>query len=123
MANHTQTVRTVSGVAVKRSVVNASSADAAGVAIVAAVAGKRIAVLAACLIAAGDVTATFYSGPADSGTALTGGLALAASGGFVIGPPSDPELAWIVTAPGQQLTVLLSGAVAVSGWIVYAEVD
>ena len=121
-AHYTQTVRTVSGVEIKRVAVNASSNAAAGNTLIAAVAGKRIAVLAACLIAAGDVVATFYSDPANTGTALSGGLALSANGGFVINAPTDPGMAWLMTEPGEALTLHLASAVSVGGWLVYFEV-
>lgn len=121
-AHYTQTVRTVSGVQAKRVAVNASSNAAAGNTLIAAVAGKRIGVLAACLIAAGDVVATFYSGPANTGTALTGPLNLAANGGFVINAPTDPATAWLMTAPGEALALHLASAVAVGGWLIYFEV-
>lgn len=122
-ANYTQTVRTVSGVQAKRVAVNASSDAAAGNTLIATVAGKRIAVLATCLIAAGEVTATFHSGPADTGSTLTGPLALSANGGFVINAPSDPGIAWLMTAPGEALTLHLASAVSVGGWLVYLEVE
>lgn len=121
-AHYTQTVRTVSGVQAKRIAVNASSNAAAGNTLIAAVPGKRIGVLAACLIAAGDVVATFYSGPADTGTALTGPLTLAANGGFVINAPIDPATAWLLTAPGEALTLHLATTVTVGGWLVYFEI-
>lgn len=120
--NYTQTVRTVSGVQAKRVAVNASSDAAAGNTLIVAVPGKRIAVLAACLITAGDVVSTFYSGPADTGTNLTGALPLGTNGGFVINPPADPALAWLMTAPGEALTLRLASAVSVGGWLVYFEV-
>jgi hypothetical protein len=120
-ANYTQTVRAVSGVQVKRIAVNAASDAAAGNMLIAAVPGQRIGVLAACLIAAGDVAATFYSGPADTGTALTGPLSLAANGGFVINAPTDPTTAWLLTEPGEALTLHLASAVAVGGWLIYFE--
>lgn len=119
--NYSQVVRTVSGAQPNRVAVNASSNAAAGNALVAAVPGKRIGVLAACLIAAGDVVSTFYSGPADTGTAITGPLALAANGGFVVNAPADPSLAWLMTAPGEALTLRLTTAVQVGGWLVYSE--
>ena len=121
-AHYTQIVRTVSGVQAKRVAVNASSDAAAGNTLIAAVSGQRIAVLAACLIAAGDVVATFYSGPANTGTALSGGLALSANGGFVINAPSDPGGAWLMTEPGEALTLHLASAITVGGWLVYFEV-
>jgi hypothetical protein len=119
--HYTQIVRTVAGVDAKRAAVNAASSAAVGNTLVAAVPGKRICVLAACLIAAGDVSATFFSGAADTGTALTGPLTLSASGGFVINAPADPAMAWMVTEPGEALTLGLSADVAVGGWLVYCE--
>lgn len=120
-SHYTQTVRTVAGVEAKRVAVNASSDATAGNTLIAAVPGKRIGVLAACLIANGEVAATIYSGPADTGTALSGPLPLAANGGFVINAPTDPRLAWLLTAPGEALTLHLASPVAVGGWLVYFE--
>ena len=122
-SNYTQIVRTVGGVEVKRAVVNAASDAAAGNTLVAAVSGKRICVLAACLIAAGDVSATFFSGPANTGEAISGPLPLGGNGGFAIDAPTDPAMAWMKTAAGQGLTLHLGAAVQVGGWLVYFEED
>lgn len=121
--NYTQVVRTVAGVEAKRAVVNAASSAATGNELIAAVPGKRICVLAACLVAAGDVVATFYSGPADSGTVLSGPMALGSNGGFAIDAPADANLAWLRTEPGEALTLHLGAAVQVGGWLVYFEED
>lgn len=120
---YTQIVRPVAGVEVKRAVVDAASNAAAGNILVTEVPGKRICVLAACLIAAGDVAATFYSGPADVGMALSGPLPLGANGGFVIDAPLDANLAWLRNEPGESLTLHLGAAVQVGGWLVYFEED
>lgn len=84
--------------------------------VVAAVTGKRLAVVSAFLVATAAVSAQFRSGAT---TALTGAMALAANGGLVLGGPGVP---WLVTASGEALTLNLSGAVAVNGAVVYAEV-
>lgn len=117
--NYNQIVRPVAGVQAQRAAVDATSAAADGNMLVDAVAGKRICVLAACLIAAGDVNATFYTGAADTGTAITGPLALTAAGGFVVPAPTDANLAWLVTDPGEALTLHLDAAVQIGGFIVY----
>ena len=121
MSNYTQIVRTVSGVEVKRIKIDAASNDAAGNVLIAAAADKKLCVLGVCLIAAGDVAATFFSGPADTGTAITGPLPLAANGGFVVNPPTDPAMHWIESAAGEALTLLLDTAVQCSGFVTYYE--
>ena len=108
-------------VTVKRAKISAASNAAAGNTLIAAVAGKRIHVLSAFVMAAGDVTATFYTDAADEGTALTGALSLGANGGFAWPNPPHPALAPIRTDAGEALTMLLSAAVQVSGWITYFE--
>jgi len=118
---YTQVVRTVAGVDVQRVPVDAALDAAEGNLLLAGVSGRRLCVVAACLIAAGDVTATFYSGPADTGTALTGPLPLGTNGGFTLDAPTDPALAWLTTEPGQPLTLHLGSAVPVAGWLVYYE--
>lgn len=85
--------------------------------IVAAVAGKKIRVLAVTLVGAGSVTARFES-DAD-GTALTGQMTLAASTVVELG--YNPA-GWFETVSGELLNLELSGAVSVDGCIVYAEV-
>ena len=108
-------------VTVKRIKIDAASAAAAGNELIAAVAGKRIYVLSAFLMAAAPVDGTFFSDPADTGDALTGALTLGAGGGFAWPFPPHPALAPLVTVAGESLSLLLSSAVQVSGWIVYYE--
>jgi len=115
-------VRSGGAVEIKRAKINAASNAAAGNTLVPAVASKKLCVLGVCLIAAGAVNATFYSGPADTGTAISAALALAANGGFVLPVPGDREQYWFATNAGEALTLLLSAAVQCSGWIVYFEV-
>ena len=119
--HYTQVVRSVAGVEAKRAVVNAASDAASGNEIVAAVTGKSICALAVCLMAADAVNATFYSGPGDTGTAITGPMPLGANGGFVNPAPADSEMHWLQTESGKALTLKLDAAVQVSGWVVYYE--
>ena len=119
--NYNQIVRTTGGVEVKRTKIDAASNAAAGNTLVASVAGKRLCILGVTLIAAGTVSTTFYSGPGDSGTALSGALPLAANGGFVVNPPADPAMHWLETVAGQALTLKLSAAIQCSGFITYYE--
>ena len=97
----------------KRAAISASSSG--DNTIVAAVTGKIIRVYSVVLIVASTVTVRFESGA--SGTALTGQMPLTV--GFA--PPFNP---WghFETLEGQLLNLELSGAVAVSGWLMYAEV-
>ncbi len=85
--------------------------------IVAAVATKKIRVLAVFLVAAGTVAARFESGA--SGTALTGQMNLIVNTGFVL--PFNP-LGWLESGTGVLLNLELSGAVSVDGCLVYVEV-
>jgi hypothetical protein len=86
--------------------------------IVGAVTGKRLRVLAVCLVAGGATTVRFESG--SSGMALTGQMSLSANGGFVL--PLN-EAGWFETAVGALLNLELGGAVAVAGCLVYQELD
>ena len=113
--------RLAASVTVKRAKIDASSADAAGNELIAAVAGKRVCVLGLCLMAAEAVAATFFSGPADTGTALSGPMPLGERGGFINPSPADPVMHWLETVAGEELSLLLSVAVQVSGWVVYYE--
>jgi hypothetical protein len=85
--------------------------------LVAAVASKKIRVHAIFMVAAAAVTARFESGA--GGTALTGQMALAANGGFVL--PFNPA-GWFETASNTLLNLELSGAISVAGSLVYTEV-
>jgi hypothetical protein len=76
-------------------------------------AGQRIAVKRYFLAAGGAVTATWKS---SGGTALSGPLTLAAAGAGVIDADDD---ALFATANGEGLTLNLSGAVAVGGYLVF----
>jgi len=85
--------------------------------LVAAVASKKIRVLALFAVAAAAVAVRFESGA--SGTALTGQMNLAANGGFVL--PFNP-VGWFETASNTLLNMELGGAVSVDGSLVYVEV-
>ena len=86
--------------------------------VVAAVAGKKIRVLGFMLVGAGAVVAKFQSGA--GGTDLTGAMTLAA--GTSIGvPPFSTGL--FETAVATLLNLNLSGAIQVSGFLVYCTVE
>ena len=85
--------------------------------ILAAVASKKIRVLACFLVAAAAVNTRFESGA--GGTALTGQMNCAANGGFVL--PFNP-VGWFETASNTLLNLELSGAVSVDGSLTYVEV-
>ena len=84
--------------------------------LVAAIAGRRIRVLGYLMVAAGAVTVKFQSASTD----LTGAMTLAtgvpntAMGGNSLDVIPDVE-----TAHGEALNLTLSGAVQVSGWLLY----
>lgn len=85
--------------------------------LVAAVAGKKIRVLALFVVAAGTVNVRLESGA--SGTALTGQMNLIANTGFVL--PYNPA-GWCETGSAALLNLELSAAVSVDGALVYIEV-
>lgn len=84
--------------------------------IVSAVAGKRLLVLAYNYMANGTVNVKWRSNTTDK----TGLAYLVANTGKVA-PFSS--VGWLITASGDALVLNLSGAVAVGGEVVYAEVD
>lgn len=86
--------------------------------IVAAVASKKIRVLAYNLMGAGAVNARFQT--AAAGAYLTGLKYIAAAGGGICAPFNP--VGWFETVAGDLLNLELSGAVAVGGEIVYIEV-
>lgn len=99
-----------------------AAASAGDNTLVAAVVGKKIRVLSLFVLAASAVNVYFTS--AAGGTVIFGGstnkITLAANGGFVL--PFSP-VGWFENSAANQALVLnLSGAVAVSGGLVYVEV-
>jgi hypothetical protein len=85
--------------------------------LVAAVAGKKIRVVQAILVAAGDVVARFEDGA--GGTALTGQHDLTTNSGFTL--PFSP-VGWFETTANTLLNLELDAGVNVSGCLVYVEV-
>ena len=85
--------------------------------IVAAVASKKVRVIACLLVAAGTVNVRFESGA--SGTAKSGQMNLVANTGFVL--PFNPS-GWLETASNTLLNLELSAAISVDGLLVYVEV-
>jgi hypothetical protein len=86
--------------------------------LVAAVTGKKIKVLSLVLVGAGAVNVRLESGA--GGTALTGVMSLTANGDLkIVFPITEPGYHWVETAAGSLLNMELSGAVQVSGCIVY----
>ncbi len=86
--------------------------------LVAAVAGKKIRILAVILIAAGTVIARFES--AADGTAMSGQMNLGITSGFCL-PYS--EAGWGETIVGELLNLELGGAISVDGMLVYRLID
>ena len=85
--------------------------------LVAAVANKKIRVLALALVAITAVNVRFENGAA--GTALSGVMSIGATGGFVL--PFNPT-GWFETGSNTLLNMELSAAVQVSGCLTYVEV-
>lgn len=98
---------------VKYAVITTSASGAT--AIVAAVTGKKIRVIAYSVVANAAVNVKWQSGTTD----VTGLKYLAANGGIVQG--YNPA-GWFQTASAEALNINLSGAVAVGGEVVYVEV-
>lgn len=88
--------------------------------LVAAVASKKIRVLAYLLSGSAAVNAKFSSDPAGTPSYITG-LHYIVSGGQGAAPAFCP-VGLFETASGKALGINLSGAVAVGGWLVYIEV-
>lgn len=86
--------------------------------VVAAVAGKRIAVESYALVVSGAVSVKWKSGAA---TDLSGAMALAANGGLAPAG-AGPDSSLLATAAGGALVLNLSAAVQVSGHVAYREV-
>ena len=107
----------ISGVAVTPKYAIIDAASSGDNTLVAAVASKKIRVLAGLLVASGTVTVRFESGA--SGTALTGQMTLVANMGFQI--PYCPAGNFESTS-GVLLNLELSAAISVDGWLVYIEV-
>jgi hypothetical protein len=85
--------------------------------LVAAVAGRKIRVLSAVLVAAGTVSPKFQSGT--GATDLTGAMPMVANGVIVL--PFNPE-GWAETLAGALLNLNLNVAISVTGVITYVEV-
>lgn len=87
--------------------------------IVAAVAGKKIRVIAYTIVAAGAVTVRFEDGA--SGTALTGQMSLAANGGVV--NSYNPGGCFADCSVNTLLNLELGGAVSADGHLTYQLID
>jgi hypothetical protein len=87
--------------------------------LVAAVAGKKIRVIALVLVASGGANnARFESGTA--GTALTGVMNIGANGQLIL--PAN-RAGWFETAAATLLNLELSAATAVGGMLTYVTVE
>ncbi len=88
--------------------------------IISAVASNKLRVVAAFMIAAGDVNAYFVDG---ANTAICGdgtnGMDLTSNSGFVL--PFNPA-GWFETASNQTLDLNLSGAIRVAGCLTYIQI-
>jgi len=88
--------------------------------LVAASAGKKVKVLGATLIAAGDVDVQFRSGTGP-GTALTGVMSLARDGNGFVANPAPVGYHHFETVAGEALILNLSAAIQAGGWLVYVQ--
>jgi len=91
--------------------------------IVAAVAGKRIAMISCLLISTGITTVRFESGTTGDNF-LTGQMSTKDATGFMAPAQSDSRI-WIpywITNEGESLNIQLSAAVSVDGSVQYIEV-
>ena len=96
-----------------------SGATSGNNSLVAAVSGKKIKVLGLVLVVDSTVAVRLESGA--SGTALTGVMTITVTDDnpVVVLPMTTPGSHWVETAAGALLNMELSGAVQVSGCIVY----
>lgn len=104
------------GYVLKSAVINTSTSG--DNTIVAAVATKRIRVLAVAIVSDGTTDVRWESGA--SGTALTGQIPLQAREGYTI---SNPWGLFETAAVNTLLNLELTAAVNVHGWVTYIEVD
>ena len=88
--------------------------------IIAAVAGKRFAVLGVMVMSDGTVDVRFEDGA--GGTAFTGQMPLRAREGFVL-PIGGPECYWWIGTANTLLNLELSAAINVHGIVSYREID
>lgn len=104
---------------VKRAFANVAAATTDGV-LIAAVAGKRISVLALVAVAGGTATnLTLNSKPAGAGVAISPVLANGVNGGEVL--PLNPA-GWIETAVGEGLSATTGAGSATGILVLYIEV-
>lgn len=97
------------------------AASATDGAIVTAVAGKRLRVLAVAFVAgATATTCTFTSKGAGAGTAISCAFANAANGGAALGPSA---LGWFETVEGEGLSVTTGAGSTTGIQVVYVEVE
>jgi hypothetical protein len=87
--------------------------------VVAAVAGKKIRVLAYVLVVSAAVTVKFMSDVGGTAAALSGAMSLAANSG--VGASFVPA-GHVEAVAGKALNFYLGGAIQVSGHLVYVEV-
>ncbi len=110
----------VAGAGLTPKFANIATAGSGDTTIVSAVTGKKIRVISAFLIAAGDVDVYFVDG---NNTAFCGdgtnGLDLTANSGFTL---DYNPVGWFETGSGFSLDINLSGAVRVAGCVTYIEV-
>ncbi len=118
--NYTQVVRTVYGAQVKRA---AFAPTGAGATVVAAVPGKRIAVLGLFAVSPVSSVFTFYSGDPANNKALSGPIPLSLSTPLTLQPVPHPDQAWMVTDTGEALTLNATITNVIKGVLIYSEVD
>jgi len=107
---------------IKYAKIDCASAAAAGNTLVAAVTGKKIRVLGLFVVLAEATTVKFYSGAANTGTALTGAISVDDTSGFVLPKSDSPNIGYLETVAGEALTLLLGAAKQASGAMTYCEV-
>ena len=103
---------------IKSAVINDSSSG--DNTIVAAVSGKKIAVLGVFVMSDGTVDVRFEDGVA--GAFKTGQMPLEAREGFVL-PIGGPESYWWIGSANTLLNLELSAAINVHGLVSYREID
>jgi hypothetical protein len=86
--------------------------------IVAAVTGVKIRVVSMLIMSGGDVNATFQSGAGGSG--LSGALPLTTNSGASC---NHNPVGWFETNESESLNLSLSGAIQVSGFLAYREIN
>lgn len=102
-----------------RAIIDTSDSSPAGVEVIPAQPGQRIAVLGAILLAAEAIDIQFWSGPVSDDDRVSPAFPVADRGGFALPAVPSSGMAWMLTEVGEPLMLTLSAGQQVSGILLY----